>query len=99
MVVLVAVVVFRRQVVDVVVLVLEPLQQFFLALLEGIGDVLQEDQAQHYVLVVGGIQVGAELVGGFPEFVVQGFEELLFRVVHCSVVPYEKLRLSFSVKA
>jgi hypothetical protein len=35
------------------------------------------------VLVVGGVQIGTKLVSGFPEFVVQGFEELLFRVVHC----------------
>ena len=36
-------------------------------LLEGVGDVLQEDQAQHHVLVLGGVHVGAERVGGLPE--------------------------------
>jgi hypothetical protein len=38
--------------------------------------------AQYHVLVVGGIQVGLKLTGGLPELVVQGFEELLFHVVH-----------------
>ena len=33
-------------------------------LLEGVGDVLQEDQPQDNVLVLGGVQIVAELVGG-----------------------------------
>jgi len=34
-------------------------------LLEGVGDVLEEDQAQDDVLVLGRVHVGAEGVGGF----------------------------------
>jgi len=41
------------------------------ALGEGVGDVLEEDQPQHDVLVLGRIHVGAQGVGGPPEF---GFE-------------------------
>ena len=37
-------------------------------LLEGVGDVLEEDQAEHDVLVLGRVHVGAERVGGPPEF-------------------------------
>ena len=32
-------------------------------LLEGVGDVLEEDQAEDDVLVLGGVHVAAELVG------------------------------------
>ena len=35
--------------------------------LESVGDVLQEDQAESNVLVVGWLQVAAELVGGKEE--------------------------------
>ena len=35
--------------------------------LEGVGDVLQEDQAEDDVLVLGGVHVVAESVGGLPE--------------------------------
>ena len=35
--------------------------------LEGVGDVLDEDEAEHEVLVLGGVHVGAQLVGGGPE--------------------------------
>jgi hypothetical protein len=56
--------------------------QRFLPLFEGVGDVLQEDQAQHHVLVDGGIQVGAQLVGGGPELFFEVVEELLFDGVH-----------------
>ena len=38
---------------------------------EGIGDVFEEDEAEDDVFVVGGVQLGAEFVGGFPEV---GFE-------------------------
>lgn len=34
---------------------------------EGVGDVLEEDEAQHQVLVFGGVHVGAQLVGCRPE--------------------------------
>ena len=36
-------------------------------LLEGVGDVLQEVQPEHDVLVLGRTHVVAELVGGEPE--------------------------------
>ncbi len=36
-------------------------------LLKGIGDVFQEDQAEHHVLVFGGVHVVPQLVGGQPE--------------------------------
>jgi hypothetical protein len=58
------------------------LSRVFLALFKGVRHVLQKDQAKHYVLVVRSVQIGSELVSGFPEFVVQGFEKLLFRVVY-----------------
>ena len=34
---------------------------------EGVGDVFDEDEAEHQVLVFGGVHVGAQLVGGGPE--------------------------------
>jgi hypothetical protein len=33
---------------------------------EGVGDVLEEDKAQHDVLVLGGVHVGTQLVCGSP---------------------------------
>ncbi len=36
-------------------------------LLEGVGDVLEEDQAEDDMLVLGGVHVVAQLVGGRPE--------------------------------
>jgi hypothetical protein len=36
-------------------------------LLEGVGDVLEEDQAQDDVLVLGGVHRTAERVGHLPE--------------------------------
>ena len=69
---LIAAEIFSGQVIDVVVIVLlEELQQLFLALFKSVGYVFEEDQPQYHVLVVGSVQIGAELVGGFPEFVVQ----------------------------
>ncbi len=53
--------------VVILVGVLELLAQFILPIIEGVGDVIQEDQAQHHVLVNNGIQVGPQLVGGGPE--------------------------------
>ena len=50
-----------------VVRVHQPQAQVGAAGLEGVGDVLQEDQAQHQVLVFGRVHVGAQLVGGGPE--------------------------------
>ena len=40
-------------------------------LLEGVGDVLQEDQPEHDVLVLGGVHVAAELVGRRPELLLE----------------------------
>ena len=39
--------------------------------LEGIGNVLEEDEAEHDVLVLGGVHVPAELVGGSPELLLE----------------------------
>ena len=39
--------------------------------LEGVGDVLEEDEAEHHVLVLGGVDVLAQLVGGLPELLFQ----------------------------
>ena len=38
-----------------------------MTLLEGVGDVLEEDEAEHDVLVLGGVHVGAQRVGGLPQ--------------------------------
>ena len=40
-------------------------------LLEGVGDVLEEDQPEHDVLVLGGVHVPAELVCGGPELLLE----------------------------
>jgi hypothetical protein len=41
---------------------------------EGVGDVLDEDEAKHEVLVLGGVHVGAQLVGGGPERLLDVFD-------------------------
>ncbi len=51
----------------------EQVAQFSLPLFKGIGDILQKDQTQHDVLVVGCVQIVAQLVGSLPELVVEGF--------------------------
>ena len=40
---------------------------------ERIRDVLKENQAEHHMLVLGGVDVLAQLVGGFPELLFQWF--------------------------
>ena len=52
---------------------------FDLALPDGerVGDVFEEDQAEDGVLIDGGVEIGAEPVGGGPEFFVEVAEELL----------------------
>ena len=35
--------------------------------LEGVRNVFEEDQAQHHMLVLGGVHMAAQLVGGAPE--------------------------------
>src|SRR5690606_9020528 len=42
--------------------------QFLPLLLERVGDVLEEDEAEDDVLVLRGVHVAAELVSGLPEF-------------------------------
>ena len=39
--------------------------------LEGVGDVLQEDQSEDDVLVLGGVHVVAQGVGGFPKLLLE----------------------------
>jgi hypothetical protein len=34
---------------------------------EGVGDVLEEDQTENDVLVLSGVHLPAQLVGGFPQ--------------------------------
>ena len=46
---------------------------FLMPLGEAVRDVLEENEAQHHLLVVGGIQVPAQLVRRGPEF---GFQAL-----------------------
>jgi hypothetical protein len=41
--------------------------QLVAAGLEAVGDVLEEEQAEDHVLVLGGIHLPAERIGGFPE--------------------------------
>ena len=56
--------------------------QLALTLLEGIGDVFEKDQAEHYVLVNRGVQSRAQLVSRCPELLFKIVEELLFDGVH-----------------
>src|SRR5690606_4745730 len=42
-------------------------QQRLVPGLEGVGDVLEEDEPEHHVLVVGGLHVAAQLVGGLEK--------------------------------
>ncbi len=51
------------------------LEDLGLPLGEGIGDVFEEDQAEDRVLVNGGVEVRAELVGGGPQLLVELAEE------------------------
>jgi hypothetical protein len=48
-------------------------EDFRMPLGKTIRDVFQEDKAQHHMLVVGGVQVAAQLVSGGPEL---GFQAL-----------------------
>ncbi len=50
--------------------------QLLVAFGEGVGDVLEEDEAEDHVLVLGGVHVAAEAVGHGPE--------LAFEVEGCS---------------
>src|SRR5207247_11026251 len=40
-------------------------------LLEGVGDVLQEDQAEHDVLVLGRVHMPSEFIGRSPELLLE----------------------------
>jgi hypothetical protein len=44
---------------------------------EGVGNVFEEDEAEDGVLIDGGVEVGAEAVGGVPELLVEVVEKLL----------------------
>jgi len=50
-----------------VVLILKTAGQLIAAGLESIGDVLQKNQAEHDVLVLGSVHIGPQLVSGSPE--------------------------------
>ena len=63
--------------IEVVGFVGERKRQLVAALVEGVADVLQEDQAEHDVLVLGRIHRRAQLVGRRPE----GFLEVLVHSV------------------
>ncbi len=49
------------------------------ALLEGVGDVFEEDEAEDDVFVVRGVHVAAELVGGLPESLLEAEVGAVFR--------------------
>ena len=49
---------------------------------EGVGDVFEEDQAEHGVLIDSGVEIRAQPVCGGPEFLVEITEELLGAVGH-----------------
>ena len=49
------------------------------ARLEGVRDVLDENETQHDVLVLGGVHVGAQLVGRGPEGALDGVDAGLCR--------------------
>jgi hypothetical protein len=53
--------------VELAALVREGSLKLGAALVEGVTDVLQEDEAEHDVFVLGGVHAGAQLVGGGPE--------------------------------
>src|SRR5581483_5966793 len=40
----------------------------FVAFLESVGDIFEEDEAKHNVLVFGSVHVAAQLVCGLPQF-------------------------------
>jgi len=54
----------------------QPLAQLSAAGGEGVADVLDEDEAQHQVLVLGGVHVGTQLVGRGPERLLQVVEHV-----------------------
>jgi hypothetical protein len=57
---------------------------FRLPLGERVRDVFEEDQAEHRVLVNGGVEIGAELVGSGPELFIKLAEKGLGGTVrHC----------------
>ncbi len=60
---------------EVAVRVLQHRLDLRLPLGEGVRDVFEEDQAEHGVLVNGGVEVGPQLVGGGPELLVELAEE------------------------
>ena len=65
--------------VVVVTLVGEAALKLAPARLEGVGDVLDEDETQHDVLVLGGVHIGAQLVGRGPEGALDAVDAALDR--------------------
>ena len=68
---------------------------FFMALGKAVRDVFQEDEAQHHMLVVGGVQMPTQLVGGGPELRFQalagGVFGLLFGWSARHGIPFDSL--------
>lgn len=47
--------------------------QLLMFLLELVRDVLQEDEPQHDVLVLGGVYVAAQFIGGLPDLLLEAY--------------------------
>ena len=47
--------------------------ELLVALVEAIGEVLQEDEAQHDVLVLGGVEVAAQHVRRVPQLLLEAY--------------------------
>lgn len=75
--------------------VVESLFQLVATFLEGIGNVFQEDQAEHHMHVVARGDFGAQAVGGGPKTFVEVVQVLLPGVVHVPFLPLAGKRLFF----
>lgn len=67
--------VVRRAQVEVALTIAELFLDLRLPLGEGVRDVFEEDQTEDGVFIYSGVQIGPELVGGGPEFLVEFPEE------------------------
>lgn len=72
-------VVFGVGKVEIVGFIFEGSVEFLLVLIEGVGDVFEEDKVENDVFVFGGIYVGVKFVGGGLEC----FFEVLIYCVCC----------------
>ena len=63
--------VLRRVLVAILLEALSLVDKLLVALVELVGDVLEEDEPEHDVLVLGGIDVAAQLVGGAPDLLLE----------------------------